>query len=81
MVNMNIKDDDLIKKFGMKVKIERIKKKLSQEKLAELAGLNKNSIGAIERGESSPTLGTINSIAQVFDMKPCELLDINKINL
>jgi transcriptional regulator with XRE-family HTH domain len=78
---MNIKDDILAKKFGMKVRIERIKKKLSQEKLAELANLNKNSIGSIERGESSPTLDTINSIAKVFEMKPCELLDINRINL
>lgn len=78
---MNIKDDILAKKFGMKVKIERIKKQLSQEKLAELAGLNKNSIGAIERGESSPTLETINSLAKVLEMNLSELVDINKINL
>lgn len=78
---MNIKDDILAKKFGMKVKIERVKKKLSQEKLAELAGLSKNSVGAIERGESSPTLDTINALAKVFEMNPSELLDINKINL
>lgn len=78
---MNIKDEMLAKKFGMKIRIERIKKNLSQEKLAELACLNKNSIGAIERGESSPTLDTINLIAKVFEMKPCELLDIDKISL
>lgn len=78
---MNIKDSTLAKKFGMKVKIERVKRQLSQEKLAELAGLNKNSIGAIERGESSPTLDTINSLAKVFEMNPSELLDINKISL
>jgi transcriptional regulator with XRE-family HTH domain len=78
---MNIKDDILAKKFGMKVRIERVKKNLSQEKLADLAGVNKNSIGAIERGESSPTLDTINLIAKVFGMKPCELLDIDRINL
>jgi len=78
---MNIKDDTLAKKFGMKVRIERVKKNLSQDKLAELAGLHKNSIGAIERGESSPTLDTINLLAKVFEMKPCELLDIDRINL
>jgi len=77
---MNIKDDILAKKFGMKVRIERVKKNLSQEKLAELAGLNKNSVGAIERGESSPTLDTINLIAKVFEMKPCELLDVDRID-
>jgi len=78
---MNIKDTNLAKKFGMKVRIERIKRNLSQDKLAELADLHKNSIGAIERGESSPTLDTINLLAKVFEMKPCELLDIDRINL
>jgi transcriptional regulator with XRE-family HTH domain len=77
----HIKNTGLAKKFGMKVRIERIKMGISQEKLAEFADLSKCSIGAIERGESSPTLDTINSLAEVFKMKPCELLEIDKINL
>ncbi len=77
----SINDNILAKKFGMKIHLERIKMNLSQEALAELANLSKGSIGAIERGKSSPTLDTINSLAKVFGMKPCELLDIDKIDL
>jgi len=76
-----IKDSIFIKKFGMKVKLERIKQSLSQEKLAELADLNKNSIGSIERGETSPSIDTVNAIANAFGISICELVDVEKINL
>lgn len=61
--------------------MERLKRNLSQEKLAELADLNKNSIGAIERGTGSPTLETIGMIAKAFDMEITELIDVSKVNL
>lgn len=77
----SIKNNILLKKFGMKVKLERIKMNFSQEKLAELSDLSQNSIGAIERGESSPTLDTIGAIAKAFGISICELVDVEKINL
>lgn len=73
---MSIKDVNLAKKFGMKVRIERVKRGLSQDKLAEFAGLNKNSIGSIERGARSPTLDTINSIAKAFEISLLEVLNV-----
>lgn len=76
-----IKDTILSKKFGVKVKLERVKMNLSQEKFAELADLSKASLGAIERGESSPTLDTIGAIAKAFGISICELVDVEKINL
>ncbi|WP_186400817.1 helix-turn-helix domain-containing protein [Stappia sp. P2PMeth1] len=36
---------------------------LSQEQLADLAGLDRNYIGKLEREENSPTLDTIEAIA------------------
>lgn len=77
----SIKDNIFLKKFGIKVKLERIKQNLSQEKLAEFADVNKNSIGSIERGETSPTLDTVNAIAKAFGISICELVDVEKINL
>lgn len=74
---MNIKNSELSKKFGMKVRIERTKRHFSQEKLAELANLNKNSVGAIERGESSPTLDTVDALAKAFGLSLQEILDLN----
>lgn len=78
---MNSKKGGLTKKFGLKVKIERTKRNLSQEKLAHLANLNVNSIGAIERGESSATIETIAAIADALGMELTELVDIKKVEL
>ena len=47
------------KKICLKIKTERIKRNLSQEQLAELANLNRNTIGKIEREEVSPTIETL----------------------
>lgn len=77
----SIKNNILAKNFGIKVKLERVKMNLSQEKFAELADLSKASLGAIERGESSPTLDTIGAIAKAFGISICELVDVEKINL
>jgi transcriptional regulator with XRE-family HTH domain len=78
---MNRKLSNLTKKFGLKVKIERIKKNLSIEELAELANLNRNSISAIENGKSTPTLETVNLIAKALGIKLADLVDIDKIEL
>ena len=51
-----MKNNDTIKKLGQKIRIERQKRKMSQEKLAELADLNRNFVGMIERGETNLTV-------------------------
>lgn len=58
---MNSKISERSKRIGLKVKLERTKRGLSQEKLAELADLSKGSLGAIERGQSSATIETLKS--------------------
>lgn len=63
-----MKNNDTIKKLGQKIRIERQKRKISQEKLAELADLNRNFVGMIERGETNLTVKKLENIANVFDM-------------
>lgn len=60
-------------KIGQKIRIERIKRQISQEKLAELANLNRNYIGMIERGETSLTVRSLESIANAFEVDIKEL--------
>lgn len=60
---------DLTEKLGQKIRIERMKRKMSQEKLAELAELNRNFIGMVERGESNITVKNLENISKAFNMK------------
>ena len=66
--------DNLSKNFGKKIKIERIKQEISQEKLAELAGLHRTTLGTIENGKTSPTLDSIARIANALNLTISELL-------
>ena len=50
--------------FGKTVRKLRTKRKLSQEKLAELCGLHTNYIGRIERGQQNISLQNIEKIAR-----------------
>ena len=68
-----MKNNDTIKKLGQKIRIEREKRKMSQEKLAELADLNRNFVGMIERGETNLTVKKLENIANVFDMDIMDL--------
>ena len=69
------------KKIGLKVMLERQKRKLSQEQLAELSNLNRVTIGQLERGETSPSIDTLERIAYAFGMTFQELTDVTKIDL
>lgn len=66
---MNNKIDTITYKVGIKIRIERMKKGLSQEKLAELAKIGTNSVGGIERGEQSPTVETMAAIANALEIE------------
>ncbi len=71
------KSSELSKKFGMKVRLERIKRGLSQEKLAELANLSYTTISAIERSENSPTIETVRLISEAFEIPIHEMFNFN----
>lgn len=54
--------------FGIVLKELRLKKKLSQEKLAESAGIERNYIYYLEKGRSEPTLRVLKGLAKGFGM-------------
>lgn len=72
---------EINRKIGIRIRVARLDKKISQEKLAEYADLNKNTIGSIERGEISPTIETLYKIASALDIELHDLVDISKINI
>jgi len=56
----------LLIKFANTVREERLKQNLSQEQLAEKAGLHRTYIGMIERAEKNVTLLNIHKIASAL---------------
>ncbi len=68
----------LLKKFGKNVKIERIKKDLTQEKLAEIMDVSQNYIANIERGKANMSLGKILELSDFLNVKIEKLLIFNE---
>lgn len=74
---MSIDLNNVRENFGMKIKIERVKRKLSQETLAELADIHSTTISAIERGAFLPNLENTIMIANVLNLSLDDLLNFN----
>lgn len=60
--------------FGSNVQKYRKAQKLSQEKLAELAGVHRTYIGMIERAEKNITLCNMEKIAKALQVRIQDLL-------
>ena len=71
---MCMKKEALSKTFGKNVRAARSKQGLTQEKLAEKCGLDFRQIGFIERGETNPTLQTIQKISKGLNQTVNQLL-------
>ena len=65
--------NDVLKRFGNRIRDFRMQKALSQEKLAEQSGLHRTYIGMVERGEKNVSLKNILKISKALNIKPEEL--------
>lgn len=68
----------LIHIFATNVRKYRIEKGLSQEALADLAGLHRTYISAVERERRNISINNIENVAAALDVKPFILLQNNK---
>ena len=60
---------------GKRFKRLRISKQLSIEALAKKAGVNKNTIVRLEKGEKKPSLDTVLKVCTALDISIAELID------
>ena len=67
-------DDKLSAVVGNNIKNYRKRLGISQEELAEKAGLHRTYIGGIERGERNITLDSLQVIAVALNIAPVKLI-------
>ena len=65
---------DATKSLGTKIREFRKARGISQEALADLAGVHRTYLGGIERGERNVSLDNIVRIARALKVMPKELL-------
>jgi len=61
--------------FGKRVRELRLERRLSQEKLAELADLHRNYFGGVERVERNVSLVNIVKLAHGLNVRPTKLIE------
>lgn len=69
-------EEDIVKKFGERIRALRLEQGWSQEVLAEKTGFHRTYIGMIERGERNLSLRNIETFANTFTITISELLKI-----
>ncbi|MEK6408811.1 MAG: helix-turn-helix transcriptional regulator [Acidobacteriota bacterium] len=66
---------DILVRFGARVRQLRLQKGYSQEAFATKCDLDRTYVGGIERGERNVALRNVESIAKALDMTLSELMD------
>lgn len=64
----------LVTVFATNVRRRRLELDLSQEELAERAGIHRTYVGMLERGEKNVTIYNIERIAAALNVSPASLL-------
>ena len=64
-----------IEKLGKRIKEVRRRKKISQEKLADMIEMNQRSITRIESAKTIPSLLTLSKISKALEINVLDLFD------
>jgi transcriptional regulator with XRE-family HTH domain len=67
-------DRAIVRSFGLALRRQREARRWSQERLAEVADLNRSYVGELERGEAVPSLQTIGKLAAALEVGLGQLL-------
>lgn len=65
---------DILVQFGHRLREVRQRAGVSQEKLAELAGLHRTYISSVERGLRNISLVNIGRLAEALNVAPADLM-------
>lgn len=68
-------DDDFLKWFGCRLRAIRHQRNLSQEGLAELAGIDRTYVGGVERGERNLSVLNVKRLADALGINVKDFFD------
>ena len=71
------KNEDAVKKFGMKVREYRINTGMTIEAFANTHNLQVTQLARIETGKGNPTISYIFLLADLLGVNPKELIDFS----
>jgi transcriptional regulator with XRE-family HTH domain len=66
---------DVRRRVGLNVRRAREAQEISQEELADRAGVHRTYISGVERGVRNPTVTVLEKIAKALKAKPSTLLE------
>jgi len=66
---------DVQRAVGAKIRKLRLKKDWSQDVFADISGIHRAQVGAIERGELNMTLKTLKTVADALKVRIKDLVD------
>ena len=69
-------EEEIIKKIAFNIKVERMRKNLTQFQLAEMIDVHEKYIGKVESGKQNLTIKTLIKLANALDIKLYKLVDI-----
>lgn len=75
----NTRESPLLRIFAANVRRLRLERNLSQEGLAELAGIHRTYVGMIERSEKNATIYNIERLARALGVEPHTLLKRSEV--
>ena len=61
--------------IGDRLKNLRIRRALTQQELAEKAGISSNALNRIELSKAEPHMSTLRKLAKALDVDPTELIE------
>lgn len=65
---------NVLVRFGIRLREIRLQKGVSQERLAELAGLHRTYVSSVERGQRNVSLINIERLAKALKVSLAELM-------
>lgn len=70
--------NNLKKEFGVRLRLLRIQRQMTQEQLAAAASMSVDFLSLIERGKNSPSFASLEKLAQALKVPVQELFNFDE---